>query len=401
MINFVKIARVLISILFVFSGISKLISLSFFDGLVAELLIGPDYFDYPSKFIGTQIFTRVLISIELTLGVAILQNWNIRKLILPAIQGMLLVFTIHLFYEGFKNGFGGNCGCFGDVLPMSNTESIIKNIVAMLLGVYVWKKYMKDHMRSHFPSWVPGLIIGAVTLATLMFGIKDITPNVVEVNTTEIDSTETSSITPIDTTAKILSLIDSLEHKVVDTPKDTIKKKVEPKIKEPLTVLSPKDEKTIQLLEKYKKFTNSKTPNFRKGRKIVGMFSMTCSHCQEVIHDFCMIGQEGKLPTQYLYNFGTKLEQNYFFAQAMGCDYPYVRMEDYSEFKRLLEGNDFPRILVIEDGKIVKEWNVKTYSNQAFRDYFNIQKKVEKVDPLNPGKKSGEEEEDNLPTTPW
>ena len=174
----VKIGRLFLSILFVFSGVSKLISLPFFDGLVAELLIGKDYYDYPDALFYTQVLTRVIIASELLLGAAVLQEVLFKKMVLPIIQGMLLLFTVHLFYEGFRheNGFiDGNCGCFGDVLPMNNLESIIKNVFAMLVGFYVWKNH-KDHRLFHFKSWVMPVVLGIVTLVTLWLTIKDYSP---------------------------------------------------------------------------------------------------------------------------------------------------------------------------------------------------------------------------------
>ena len=267
MINLVKIARLLVSILFIFSGISKIISLDFFDGLVAELLIGPEFYDEPGKFIGIQIFTRVLISFEIMQGVALLQNWKIRKLIIPSILLILVLFTIHLFYEGFNKGFDGNCGCFGDVLPLSNGASIIKNIVAMLLAGFVWKNYIPNHKLSHFPSWVASATIAAVTLFTLSFGVKDYSiikkneePKVEIIDTAQsikipIIDTILEVDTPAVTNAKLK--IDNSTTTTFEKPRDTIKtiktKVVETK---PKRVLTPKSEKTISLLENYPRFSN-------------------------------------------------------------------------------------------------------------------------------------------------
>jgi len=42
-----QIGRILLSFLFVFGAVSKLVSMPFFDGMVAELLLGKDYFEIP------------------------------------------------------------------------------------------------------------------------------------------------------------------------------------------------------------------------------------------------------------------------------------------------------------------------------------------------------------------
>ncbi|MDO7618861.1 MAG: hypothetical protein MUQ80_00915, partial [Flavobacteriaceae bacterium] len=167
-----QIGRILLSFLFVFGAVSKLVSMPFFDGMVAELLLGKDYFDNPVGMIWVQWLTRILVAVELVLGLALLQNKWFKKIVLPATLGMLVLFTIHLFYEGFRqvNGFTeGNCGCFGDVLPMTNLESIIKNVIGMLIVIYVLLTFKKEDV---FKSWVSPTLLGVITLFTLSFGIK-------------------------------------------------------------------------------------------------------------------------------------------------------------------------------------------------------------------------------------
>jgi hypothetical protein len=171
----VQFGRILLSFLFVFGAVSKLVSMPFFDGMVAELLLGKNYFDNPSGMTWVQWLTRALVAIELVLGLALLQGKWFIKIVLPATMGMLILFTIHLFYEGFSqvNGFTeGNCGCFGDVLPMTNLESIIKNALGMLAGIFVWIKYRKEDL---FAGWVAPSILGLITSSSKRLDICDTT----------------------------------------------------------------------------------------------------------------------------------------------------------------------------------------------------------------------------------
>jgi hypothetical protein len=41
----------------------------------------------------------------------------------------------------------------------------------------------------------------------------------------------------------------------------------------------------------------------------------------------------------------------------------------------MLEGESFPRILHMKDGKILQTWNIDTYKKEAFMKYFNIVEK--------------------------
>ena len=102
----IKAGRIFLSFMFLFSAISKLISMPFFDGMVAELFLGENYFDQPKAMFWVQLLVRVLVAAELVLGVALLQNKGFKKWVLPATMLMLVLFTIHLFYEGFSQPNG-------------------------------------------------------------------------------------------------------------------------------------------------------------------------------------------------------------------------------------------------------------------------------------------------------
>jgi len=362
----------------------------FFDGMVAELLLGKDYFDNPSGMIWVQWLTRILVAIELVLGLALLQKKWFKKLVLPATMGMLILFTIHLFYEGFRqeNGFTeGNCGCFGDVLPMTNLESIIKNVIGMIAGIFVWIKYKK---KDKFASWVAPGFLGLITLFTLSFGIKSY-------KTIEAPVAEDLGIAAVTKQSVLDSIADSVEYpnekneenrdeKTPPPPPPPIKeKKKDPVVDEgpgdlPQEVVpvvtTPIVNKTLQLLNTYAPAIKSQ--NLNNSTRLVCLFSMTCSHCQEVYRDLSSMKASGKLPNLFLVNYGTEYEQNYFFTQAGDSKDPHTRTEEFPDFKRMLEGKTYPRLLYVKNGKILKEWDVDTYEKEGFMKYFGITELEEK-----------------------
>jgi len=379
----IKAGRIFLSFMFLFSAISKLISLPFFDGMVAELLLGENYFDKPNAMFWVQLLVRILVAAELVLGVALLQNKGFKKWVLPATLLMLVLFTIHLFYEGFSkpNGFiDGNCGCFGDVLPMNNLESILKNLVAIVVGVFLWMSY-KDHNR--LGSWVSPLMVGLVTMFTLSFGIKSF--EVAPANNEEISLYEEAAIDtvalPSEDDKMVEQTIDKLkgDEVVVATPETKpAQQTTEPKNAEPTSAVVSTKNKTMDLLYQYAPAIKSQ--NLEKGTKLVCLFSMTCSHCQETYAEMCGMKASGKLPQVYLVNYGTEYEQKYFFSQAGGCKDNHSLIQNYPDFKRMLEGETYPRILLFKDSKIAKSWNVDSYEKTAFMKYFGIEKVEEKQD---------------------
>ena len=373
-----QIGRILLSFLFVFGAVSKLVSMPFFDGMVAELLLGKDYFDNPVGMIWVQWLTRILVAVELVLGLALLQNKWFKKIVLPATLGMLVLFTIHLFYEGFRqvNGFTeGNCGCFGDVLPMTNLESIIKNVIGMLIVIYVLLTFKKEDV---FKSWVSPTLLGVITLFTLSFGIKSyeaVAPSVLDelgtipaIELMQADSIAQAAIAESETILAETEI--DVTEKIINKPSvDSVK------TSKVVSVKTPSD-LTLELLYKYA--PSIKSQNLASGIKMVCLFSMTCSHCQEVYRDLSAMKSSGKLPKLFLVNYGTEYEQNYFFSQAGDSKDAHTRTEDFTHFKRMLEGKTYPRILVIKNGKIEKEWDVDTYEKSYVMRYFGIEKLEEK-----------------------
>jgi len=382
----VQIGRIVLSFLFVFGAVSKLVSMPFFDGMVAELLLGKDYFDQPDAMRWVQWITRILVAAELLLGLALLQNKWFKKVVLPATLGMLVLFTIHLFYEGFRqeNGFiEGNCGCFGDVLPMTNLESIIKNVIGMLFGVIIWIKYKAE---DQFSSWVAPVLLGAITLFTLSFGVKsyvsntEVTTNLGTAYPAEVDSAD--SLISLADTAIEENVPDELEEVQAPDTKTAASEPDKTPVKTTPKVEAPKEETpsdiTLKLLRTYAPDIASQ--GIDKNTRLVCLFSMTCSHCQEVYRDLSAMKSSGKLPQMYLVNYGTEYEQNYFFTQAGDSKDAHTRTEDFVNFKRMLQGKTYPRLLYIKNGKIVNGWDVDTYQKESFMKYFGIEKLVEKSD---------------------
>jgi hypothetical protein len=374
--------RILLSILFIFSGISKIISLPFFDGLVAELLIGKDYYDHPSAMMWMQIFTRVIIAGEIFLGAAVLQNKGLKKFIMPMITAILGLFTAHLVYEGITNGFiGNNCGCFGDLVPMDNLESIIKNVVALGLAFFVWRN-VKEHIYQ-FQPWVVPFMTGLVTLATLFLTVKSYD---VEEQPTTKRSVKTERIkeqpkTQQADTAKsdTLAVQDSVQPKQAETKNQegtkpqSSEKSTSTEKKQETSTTAKQGSTPSSLLSKYTNF-DGKTVNLDEGEKLVCMFSLTCGHCQEAYKDLYAV--KDQLPDMYLLCYGSSADLNYFFRQG-GGKVPYVLIEDYPDFARILQGKDFPVIQHREEGKVEKLWDFDSYAFEKVKTYFDVEEPKE------------------------
>ncbi len=405
-IKLVQLFRLIVATLFIFSAVAKLVDLSFFDELVAELLIGEDYGNYPTAGFWVQVLSRVIISAEILLGIAILQARWLKTLVLPTIMILLALFTIHLFYvsfdlmasgKNFKEAFlDGNCGCFGRVLPMDNLESILKNLVTMALTFYIFKKYQEDRRYFEFGAYVPALVAGGVMFLTLAMTIEKYESMEQVKSFTYSEPQDEFERNPIVDTVATVHEEDTTAHQNETEIKSEVAEgeganNPNEKATSDIEVVSPeKDDKTSSAAIKsqetkhspyarYTAFSDGVKANLDKGKKLVCSFSLTCGHCQEAYKEICSIASDPNLPPVFLVLYGGSFDLNHFFSQA-GCKHPYVLVEDYEEFKEILAGKDFPRIDVRTNGVNDHTWDLETYNFDSFTNFFNIKLKKKSND---------------------
>ncbi|OGU66400.1 MAG: hypothetical protein A2499_17805 [Stygiobacter sp. RIFOXYC12_FULL_38_8] len=150
--------RILLAVVFIFSAYSKLIA----PGLIEIILVDQGF---ASSREAVAIYVRLLIGLELALGLLLLQPNYLKRIIVPASFYFLLGFTFYLIYTGFFLGEKDNCGCFGEMLKLSPVESIFKNIMLMIPAV-VLERLIKEERKT---VWIPAsLLILSIALVFLI-----------------------------------------------------------------------------------------------------------------------------------------------------------------------------------------------------------------------------------------
>lgn len=137
-----SILNILLGAVFIFSGISKLFPIELFEY---------DLVDYGIiNWALSPYLSRLIISFEIFLGMSLIVNWNFRRTIFPLSILILLFFTSFLLLRIVVSGNDNNCGCFGTWLPMSNVQSILKNIllIALLFTSYKVSKQNLSFKRN-------------------------------------------------------------------------------------------------------------------------------------------------------------------------------------------------------------------------------------------------------------
>jgi len=148
--------RIFIGLVFVASAILKYISIDIFDLYIYE----HNLFSVSV----TETLTRLLITVELVLGILLIFNIHTR-LVYYTVLFFLAGFTLYLFLSPYLFDVDiTNCHCFGTSIVLSRWESIGKNLILLLLLVFVSLKFST---YKKWQTWVM-VALGVITFIALM-----------------------------------------------------------------------------------------------------------------------------------------------------------------------------------------------------------------------------------------
>ena len=145
-----EISRLLIGVVFIFSGIVKAI-----DPVGGAIKIG-DYlmafgFTWLSSF--ELLLTFCLSAAEFTLGVCMLLGVYRRYSSFFVLVFMLFMTPLTLYLALFNPV--SDCGCFGDAIKLTNIQSLIKNIILLACAAaVVWKPLSMVRFISKSTQWI-------------------------------------------------------------------------------------------------------------------------------------------------------------------------------------------------------------------------------------------------------
>ena len=270
-------------------------------------------------------FSRYIIAAEIALGIAFLQNHFLRSLVIPAATMMLAVFSIHLTIEILNTGGNsGNCGCFGELIPMTPLQSLFKNIASMGLLVYLYFQ-VKDREKGNNNIWFLTSIFAFSAL--FMFGL---TP----MKSCEAELLNNSQVISVEDENEVESII---KKDTVIKGKDTsivLKKLFEPK-----PVVSQ---------------FSAAIPNIDKGLKLLCFFSPTCDHCQAAGKDIVSILAKSNIKPKVHIAFQEEPEEVPNFFNIIGKEFTHQVFEIRQFMKVFGISNDVPGIVLLWNGNIIK-----------------------------------------------
>ena len=147
----VQIARIIVGVLFIFSGFVKLVdpigSQYKFEEYFSEGVL-----NIPSLIPYALQFALFLIIVEIVLGVALLVGWKV-KVTVKSLLLMILFFLFLTWYSAYYNKVT-DCGCFGDALKLTPWQSFGKDVILTILIIFLsyYPQYIKPIGKKTFPA---------------------------------------------------------------------------------------------------------------------------------------------------------------------------------------------------------------------------------------------------------
>jgi uncharacterized membrane protein YphA (DoxX/SURF4 family) len=164
----VNIARVLVGVLFIFSGLVKAIDplgLAYKMQEFYEVWAAAGFFQSVMDWLHVHAlwFSMLMITLEVVLGVALLLGWR-TKTVSFFLLLLMLLFTFLTSYVLFSGKIKA-CGCFGDCIPLSPVQTFAKDIILMVLVLLII--FFTKYIKPVFPNRVNIVLFLGSLLAVL------------------------------------------------------------------------------------------------------------------------------------------------------------------------------------------------------------------------------------------
>lgn len=278
--------NILLGIAFLLSAISKIPTIEKLGWIIAE-----------TNWVGWQsaeILACLLVGLEFVMGIFYLSQIGTKKT-LPLISTIVLVlFSAYLLYVLKKYGNDIDCGCYGEWIKFTPTQSLIKNAVLLFLVFLTY--FLK--FEIHFPYQK---ILLPIIIALLV------------------------SIPFIKQTPSLFYLFENKIKKPIPFAIDTLR-----------TYPECKD-----LPEKF----------------IIAFVSPSCKYCKKAATRM-RIMKERHPDLPFILAFGKGSEKfPAFFEETKASNIPYFSIKSKEHFLLLSEKESVPTIRWIEKDKVVKESN--------------------------------------------
>ncbi|MBP6428931.1 MAG: hypothetical protein KA273_00860 [Bacteroidales bacterium] len=294
--------RIIIGLVFILSAVLKYLSIE-----VVDLF----FFDHKLlPWVLTTFASRILIAFEAVIGIMLVIGIYPKTTKILTFS-TLIGFTVYLIIKPFLFDVSQeNCFCFGDKIQLSDTQTIVKNIILILMALTLnWAKAWKPKYRKHI---LTGLIV--LTLG-LSFVVK---------------------------------------------PPDFIQAKIYKRSVE----VNP------EVFEYVKKLDNVKALNIDKGRKVVCWYGTGCKYCKRAAKKIDIIIDRHSLNKEdFIEIFGGKekpLNEFYNLSGTKPLNNTFIHIIPFLN----TTNGVMPVIFLLENGNIIQLYKLTTIDEEYIVEFL-------------------------------
>ncbi|OIO15619.1 MAG: hypothetical protein AUJ54_12605 [Ignavibacteria bacterium CG1_02_37_35] len=317
--------RILVFLLFLVSGIAKMFPLWAFEKQLVDLGL--------ATWCSAPYFVRMLIALEIAIGITILQKHHLKKIVIPTAIFLLIIFSIHLAIEMYRHGaLNGNCGCFGQLIDMSPLAAFIKNMIMLGLLIYLYRIIPAEEKGKQKSICLILILFSSLLFMFILFPFSPCRQKInLEETVIKVDSAQSKQ--PSSTSSEAAA----------DIGKKTTQNKS--------VVSEPK--KVTSRFAGYSTFGN-KQVNLDEGKKIICLFAAGCDHCREAAKEIYSLSKKDNFPEVYILFMDEETNLISDFFKETGGTFPY-RVVDVSKFWQAMgESGNTPGVFFLWNGNIIK-----------------------------------------------
>lgn len=129
----VNLSRIVVGVLFIFSGLVKAN-----DPIGLSYKMQEFFFAWEMSALDgiSLVLSILMISFEIIAGAALLLGWKIKTV--SWLLLLLIIFFTFLTGYAYLSGKFKNCGCFGDCLPITSLQSFVKDLLLLMLILLIF-----------------------------------------------------------------------------------------------------------------------------------------------------------------------------------------------------------------------------------------------------------------------
>ena len=256
------------------------------------------------------LVARAAIILELVLGIGLVSN-TLHKLYWWGSMVMLAGYTLLLMYALYL-GRTDNCHCFGDFLQLDPKQSLVKNLVLLLLFLLIRKM---ESWRTPFRWLILCLAVMASTIAVFV-------------------------VSPPDNYIPAYAAEHNLQPELFGAMLDDA----------PLDSL-----------------------NLREGKQVVCFFSTGCEYCQMAARKLSLMQEYYGFPDDHVtYVFmGSEEGISKFYEDSESAQYRDVFYPDVVRLLKAINGA-FPTIVFLDNGEPIHEYGFRNMREDEIRSFMAL-----------------------------